>query len=135
MRRTWVAAFCVPLFCLLAPSVNAGDKTADMPTVVVRVKSLDALLQNLQLVVELVGQKDAAQQIEGLVKSKIGKKGLEGVDPSRPFGVYARFGKELDDIRGAILIPMVDDKSFLTLLDNVGVTYKKDADGIYTHKA
>jgi hypothetical protein len=100
----------------------------------VRVKSLNALLQNLNLVVKLVGQEEAAQQIEGLVKSKIGKMGLEGIDPSRSFGAYVRFGKAIDEITGAILIPMVDEKTFLTLLDNVGVNYAKDKDGIYTHK-
>ncbi len=134
MRRSWLAAFFVPIVILLAPAVQAGEKPADTPSVVVRVKSLDALLKNLQLVVKLVGQEDAAQQIEGLVKSKIGKKGLEGVDPARPFGVYLRFGKQIDDIKGAILIPIVDEKTFLTLLDNVGVAYTKDKDGIYTHK-
>lgn len=135
MRRTLLAVFILSWFAFLAPLIQAGEKVAETPAVVVRVKSLDALVQNLQLVVELVGQKEVAQQIEGLVKSKIGKKGLEGVDPSRPFGVYARFGKEFDDIKGAILIPIVDEKTFLTLLDNVGVAYQKDRDDIYTHKA
>ncbi len=134
MRRTWLAAVCVPLIVLLAPAVRAGGKPADAPTVVVRVKSINALLQNLNLVVKLVGQEEAAQQIEGLVKSKIGKMGLEGIDPSRPFGAYVRFGKAIDEINGAILIPMIDEKTFLTLLDNVGVNYTKDKDGIYTHK-
>jgi hypothetical protein len=134
MRRTWRAAVCVLLIVLLAPVVRAGEKRADAPTVVVRVKSINALLQNLNLVVKLVGQEEAAHQIEGLVKSKIGKMGLEGIDPSRPFGAYVRFGKAIDEIKGAILIPMVDEKTFLTLLDNVGVDYIKDKDGIYTHK-
>jgi len=134
MRRTRLAAVCVPLIVLLAPAVRSGEKPADAPTVVVRVKSINALLQNLNLVVKLVGQEEAAQQIEGLVKSKIGKMGLEGIDPSRPFGAYVRFGKAIDDINGAILIPMVDEKTFLTLLDNFGVNYAKDKDGIYTHR-
>ena len=133
MRRTWIAV--LPLFVVFAPTVNAGGKTEDAPTVVVRVKSLDALLQNLNLVVRLVGQEDAAQQIEGLIKSKIGKNGLEGIDPDRPFGAYVRYGKNIDDVAGAILVPILDEKTFLTLLDNLGVAYVKDRDGIYTHKA
>ena len=39
---------------------------------------------NLNLVVKLVGQEEAARQIEGLVKSKIGNKGFEGIDPHAP---------------------------------------------------
>jgi hypothetical protein len=130
----WLAGLGLAFIVLAAPSVRAGDKPADTPTVVVRVKSLDALLKNLNLVVRLVGQEEVAQQIEGLVKSKIGKKGLEGVDPSRPFGAYVRFGKAIDEVNGALLIPMVDEETFIKLLDNVGVNYAKDKDGIYTHK-
>ena len=134
MRRTWLTAFFLPFVILLAPSLRAGEKPGETPSVVVRVKSLNALLQNLNLVVKLVGQEEAANQIEALVKSRIGKKGLEGIDPARPFGVYVRFGKAIDEINGAILIPIVDDKTFLAWLENLGVIYTKDKDGIYTHK-
>lgn len=130
MRRFGLAALCVPFLLVAAPALQAGEA----PAVVVRVKSLDVLVQNVNLVVRLVGQDNAAKQIEGLIKSKIGKKGLEGVDPTRPFGAYVRFGKTLDDVSGAILIPIVDEKTFLELLDNTGVAYKKDKDGIFTHK-
>jgi hypothetical protein len=92
------------------------------------------LLQNVNLVVKLVGQDQVANQLEGLIKSKIGKKGLEGMDTSRPFGAYVRFGKTLDDVSGAILVPMIDDKTFLNWLGDLGIEYKKDKDGIYTYK-
>jgi hypothetical protein len=134
MRRIWLGVLCVPLLLVHAPVAHGGEKAVDTPTVVVRVKSLDALLQNLNLVVKLVGQEEAAHQIEGLVKSRIGKKGLEGIDPARPFGAYVRFGKAIDEVNGAILIPMVDDQTFLALLDNLSVKYAKDKDDIYTTK-
>jgi hypothetical protein len=116
-----------------ASALQAGDKT-DTPAIVVRVKSLNALLDNINLVVKLVGQQEAAQQIEAMIKSKIGKDGIKGVDPARPIGAYVRFGKTLDEVNGAIAIPIADDKAFLALLDNMGVVYKKDKDGIYTHR-
>jgi hypothetical protein len=135
MRRVLLASLSLLFLLALQPALaRAGDKATDAPAVVVRVKSLNALLQNLNLVVRLVGQEEAALQIEGLIKSKIGKKGIEGIDPSRPFGAYVRFGKAIDEINGAILIPMVDQDAFLTLLDNVGVNYAKGKDDIYTHK-
>jgi hypothetical protein len=135
MRRILLAIFCISPLVLFTPNVRANEKPADAPAVVVRAKSLNALLLNMNLVVRLIGQEDAAAQIEGLVKSKIGKNGIEGIDPARPFGAYVRFGKGIDDIKGAILIPMSDEKTFLALLDGVGVKYTKDQDGIYTHKA
>ncbi len=134
MRRCWLAALSLVFVWFVPAAIQAGEKAADTPTVVVRVKSLNTLLQNLNLVVRLVGQEEAANQIEGLVKSKIGKKGIEGIDPTRPFGAYVRFGKAIDEINGAILIPMADQDTFLTLLENLGVNYVKDKDGIYTHK-
>src|SRR5205807_1041173 len=133
MRSTWFAALLWCCFLLPADTVRAGEKSTDAPTVVVRVQSLNALLQNLNLVVKLIGQEEATHQIEGLVKSKIGKQGLEGIDPARPFGAYVRFGKAIDDITGAILIPMIDQKTFLTLLDNLDIKYTRDKAGIYTH--
>lgn len=133
MRRYWPIVLLLPGLLLVPPSARAGEKS-DPPSVVVRVQSLDALLKNLNLVVKLVGQEEAARQIEGLVKSKIGNKGLEGIDPARPFGAYVRFGKAIDDIHGAILVPMVDQKAFLGLLENLSLEVKKDQDGIYTYK-
>lgn len=134
MRRYWLAALSLVFVMCAAPALQAQEKAADTPTVVVRVKSLNALLQNLNLVVRLVGQEEAANQIEGLVKGKIGKNGLQGVDPTRPFGAYVRFGKAIDEVNGAILIPMADPDTFLALLDNFGLNYVKDKNGIYTHK-
>lgn len=134
MRRFWLMPFALILLSFAAPSLQAGEKAADAPTAVVRVKSLNVLLHNVNLVVRLVGQEEAASQIEGLIKAKIGKQGLAGIDPNRPLGAYVRFGNAIDEINGALLIPVADQKAFLTLLDNYGLTYTKDKDGIYTHK-
>jgi hypothetical protein len=134
MPRTWLAPLSLVFVLFAATVIRAGEKAVDTPTVVVRVKSLNVLLQNLNLVVRLVGQEEAANQIEGLIKSKIGKEGLQGIDPTRPIGAYVRFGKAIDDINGAILIPIADQETFLALLDNFGLKYVKDKDGIYTHK-
>ncbi len=133
MRRFWLAPLSLLFVSFAATALQAGEK-ADTPTVVVRVKSLNVLLQNLNLVVRLVGQEEAANQIEGLIKSKIGKEGLQGIEPNRPIGAYVRFGKAIDEVNGAILIPIADQQAFLTLLDNFGLNYVKDKDGIYTHK-
>jgi len=132
MRRIWPIALLLPVLFLVASAARAGEKAT--PAVVVRVQSLDALMKNINLVVKLVGQEEAARQIEGLVKSKVGPKGLEGIDPARPFGAYVRFGKAIDDVQGAILVPMVDPKTFLGLLENMSLEVKKDKDGIYTYK-
>jgi hypothetical protein len=111
---------------------QAQDKTP--PTVVVRAESLNALLSHLNLVVKLIGQDEAGTTIDGLIKSKIGNAGLEGIDPAQPFGAYVRFGKSMDDLQGAILIPMADEKAFLKFVGTLDPDLKKDNDGIYTYK-
>lgn len=132
MRRICLAFACLVLFAS-PPMLRAGE-TPDAPSIVVRVKSLQALLQNVNLVVKLAGQDETADQIEGLIKSKIGKNGIKGIDPARPLGAYARYGKEIDSLQGAILIPVADESSIMTLLDNLGLAVQKSKDGLYTYK-
>ncbi len=135
MRRTWFCGLVVVglLAMAAAPAARAGDKpAADEPTVVIRVKSLDTVLQNLKLLATLLGREEAAQDIQGLIKAKVGAKGLQGIDLGRPVGAYVRFGKELGDFAGTLLVPVADAQAFLTLLENVGVTSTKGKDDIYT---
>ena len=56
MRRFAVIACLAVVAWIVRGPAYAGEKAADTPTLVVRVQSLNALLQNLGLVVKLVGQ-------------------------------------------------------------------------------
>src|SRR2546430_86844 len=97
--------FALVLGLLVSSLARAGDKQGP-PTTVVRVRSLDTVIDSAKLISKLVGREEASRQIEGLIRTKIGEKGLEGVDTTRPFGLYARIGKEIDDVSGALLIPV-----------------------------
>jgi hypothetical protein len=108
---------------------------ADEPSVVIRVKSLDTVLQNLKLLASIVGREDAAQDIQGLIKAKVGAKGLQGIDLARPVGAYVRFGKAIEEINGAVLVPVADEQAFLTLLENLQLNPTKGKGGIYTLQA
>ncbi|MBM3997351.1 MAG: hypothetical protein FJ303_24860 [Planctomycetes bacterium] len=132
MHRLSLAALFFS-FTLPAATAHADAKSADAPAVVIRFKSLDVVVQHIKDIAKLVDQEGAAEQIEGLIKSKIGKNGLVGVDPARPFGAYVRFGDTIDQTNATLLVPIQDQKTFLGLLENLGVTYVKDKDGVYTH--
>src|SRR5688572_2529478 len=114
--KTWLM---VPALLVLFPNsaIEAGAPAAP-PTFVVRVRSIDTLIENAKLLVTLAGREEIAQQVEGLIKAKIGVKGLEGIDTKRPIGAYGRFGKEIDDIAGAVLVPIADEKAFVGLLED-----------------
>jgi hypothetical protein len=122
------------VFCLLLVPRSVLAQGTAPPTVVVRFSSIDSLIDHVRFLASLAGQKDAARQIEGLIKQKTGDKGLEGVDSRRPFGFYGRVGKDLDDISGALLIPIADEKAFLNLLQNLNVQIAKGEGGIYSIK-
>jgi hypothetical protein len=133
MRR--VAGCFLVLVAILAAPHLARAGGADEPSVVIRIKSVDTVLQNLKLIATLVGQEQAATDILGLINAKAGKKGLEGVDTNRPLGAYVKFGKELDDINGALLIPVADQAAFVTLLENLATKPTKRKDGNYSLQA
>src|SRR5438045_2837626 len=120
------------LVLVIVPAAAKAQVKTTPPTIVVRVNSIDSLINYVKFLASLAGQKDAARQVEGLIKTKIGEKGLEGVDAGRPFGFYGRIGKELDDISGAILLPIADEQAFLNLLKNLNVQIIKGGDGIHT---
>jgi len=135
MFARWFSS--VSLVCLLAlPQVaTAQEKKGGPPTIVVRVRSVDTVIDNVKLVVSLAGRDNIAQQIEGLIKTKVGPKGLEGIDPKRPFGGYARFTEDFQVPAGVIMIPIADEKAFLGWLENLNVKASMDKTGLYTVKS
>jgi hypothetical protein len=135
MFARWFSS--VSFVCLLAlPQLaTAQEKKGGPPTVVVRVRSVDTVIDNVKLVVSLAGRDNIAQQIEGLIKTKIGPKGLEGIDPKRPFGGYARFTEDFQVPAGVVMIPIADEKAFLGWLENLNVKASKDKTGLYTVKS
>jgi hypothetical protein len=133
LRCRWIFAYLFPL--LMAAAASAQDVT---PAAVVRVRSIDAAIEGARTLAKLAleGDEKAAddlfRQIEGELKSKVGIKAVEGIDRTRPIGAYVRLGKELDDVTGAILIPIDDEKKFLAFIEAFPVTVNAFGGGVYT---
>ncbi|MCI0464696.1 MAG: hypothetical protein L0Z62_47845, partial [Gemmataceae bacterium] len=135
MRTRYLSPLALLALILLpAPPLAAGQKPQPAPTVVVRLRSLDTLFETGKLVASFAGKEELIQQIQDLLKSKAGPDGLKAVDMKRPFGLYARIGADLSDLQAVVVLPVADEKGFLTLLDNLGFTPKKGVDGLYTVK-
>jgi hypothetical protein len=130
MSYRWICGF---VLVMLAPfTAAAQDKKAETaPTIVVRVRSLDAVVDNFKLLAAVVGKEDIGLQLEGIIKSKVGPKGLDGIDPARPFGAYLSVDGQLNDVVGAALVPISDEKQILGLLENLNINVKKGDDGVY----
>jgi len=112
----WFPKLALPWLALIALGTATPRAAAQEtpPTVVVRVRSLDTVIDHVKLLVALAGREEAAKQIEGLIKTKIGPKGLEGVDPARPLGAFARYGKDIEDVPAPFSFPLRTKRSFST---------------------
>ena len=85
MRRIGCCGLLLVGLLVAVPPLRADDKpAADEPAVVIRVKSLDTVLANLKLLATVVGREQNALDLQGLIKAKVGDKGLQGIDMKRP---------------------------------------------------
>lgn len=125
----------MPLFLVLAaPLPVAAQAKQEQPALVVRLKSLDSLFENLRLVVNPLAKQDVAGQLEGLLKFLGGGNALEGIDAKRPIGLYGSIGADLTKVSAVVMVPVKDEKAFLTTLDRFKFKSEKDATGLYTVK-
>jgi len=113
-----------------APTVKAQNKQTP-PGIVLRVQPINRLVENAFFLAEAVGKKEEAKQVEGLLKAMTGAKGLEGIDPEKPFGLYGNIGPNLIDSEVVGLIPIVDEKAFIEMLAKLSLEAKKGDNGIY----
>jgi hypothetical protein len=126
----------VAVLCLAAlPSIARPDdakKEKEAPVVVLRVRSLDGVLDDARYLAALLGQEEPVKQFEAMIKKRSGKKGLEGFDTKKPIGLYGTPGPNGIDSTAVLMLPVKDTKAVLGMLENLGVKTEKDDDGLYT---
>ncbi len=135
MSKRWFS--CLPVLVLLAApaaAVRADQPKQDSPSLVVRLRSLDATVEAVRLVFNPLLKQDVAGMLDDFVKSKLGPDGLKGIDAKRPIGLYGKVTADLAKLNGVLLLPVSDEKDFLTTLDNLNFKAEKDATGLYTIK-
>ena len=132
MRTRFLSLAGLLLLAAAPTLVRAAD---EKPALVVAFKSLDGLISDAKYISELAGKEEEAKQAEAMLKNLLGdRKGLEGVDPKKPIGLYARVNA--DDPKNSevvVLVPVVDEDALLNLLkkqDKIKVEDKAD-DGSY----
>ncbi len=103
---------------MLAAAPGLVRAAEEKPALVIAFKSLDGLISDAKYIAELAGKEEEAKQAEAMLKNLLGdKKGLEGVDPKKPIGVYGRVNA--DDPQQSelvILVPVADEHALLDLL-------------------
>lgn len=116
---------------ILASSFASAQPKDTGPTVEIRLRSVNDLVDKAEYVAGLVGKEDAVTQLRELIKvlSADGK-GIEGVDPKRPIGAYATLVKEVQTSPFVIMIPIADQEQVLKALKkHLDVEPEKNDDG------
>lgn len=134
MSSRFITFLALSFFIILpTPSRAADAKEAPSgPTLVVQVRPIEGLLADLRFLAGLAGKEEEGGQIEGLVKSRKGAKGIAGIDDKRPWGMYATVSPDVMGSTVVVLLPIAGEKEFLDTIENFTQKAKKDADGIYT---
>lgn len=127
MRFRWVCAALAALFVSGTASAqpNAG------PAVELRLRSVNDLLDRAEYVTGLAGQEAAIGQARDFLKSlTVEGKGVQGIDPKRPIGAYARLETDIKTSPFVFMVPIADEKTFLDALKtHLDVTPEKGDDG------
>jgi hypothetical protein len=115
MRLRWLAGLC--LLFAGGSFVQAQPAKPVEPTIEVRLRSVDDLVEKAVYIGKLVGQEDAVMGVKQLVKNLSAEgQGLEGVDPKRPFGLYASFDTDVVNSPFTVMIPIASKDRFLQML-------------------
>lgn len=128
MRFRWLAALAV---ALLSTGLASAQPKAAEPTVEVRLRSVNDLVDKFEYVAGLAGKEDAVAQVRELIKAlSADKKGIEGIDPKKPFGAYAVLEKDVATSPFVLMIPIADEEQFLKALEkHLNITPEKGDEG------
>ena len=114
------------LMIALSASTMASAQPAK-PTVEVRLQSVDVLLDKAEYVAGLAGKEDMVQGVKAILKNlQQGGKGIEGIDPKRPFGLYATLTTEVINSPVTAMVPVADQDRLLSMLkERLDITPEK----------
>jgi hypothetical protein len=116
-RVAWLLGAAVPL--LLAPAASAQ-------ALVVRVKSVDALLADAKYLAPLLGRAQQGRDLAGFVKAVLGSKERSGLDTGRPLGFYLDWPagwieRHFQPVPAVVVVPVTGEKPFRDLLRRLQV--------------
>jgi len=127
--KTWAIAAVALALSAVLPSASLAQKPAE-PTLEVRLRSVNDLLTKAEYIGGLVDKDEPVKQIRGLITQlSADGKGVEGVDPKKPFGVYAVLTQDVQSSPVIVMIPIADQERFLAALKDRLQIVPEKADG------
>ncbi len=133
IRKLLLGVACLGFFALPQNLQAADDTGGADPSILVRVQSINDLIKSLKYLASFNEDDEQIKQAISLIKDLIDdKKGLEGVDVTKPIGLYANLKEEVTSSPVVLLIPIADKDTFLGLLkERLKLTVKEGKDGVY----
>ncbi|HEY3787212.1 MAG TPA: hypothetical protein VGL71_00100 [Urbifossiella sp.] len=127
--RNWALAAAAMALAAILPGAALAQKPAE-PTIEVRLRSVNDLLDKAEYIGGLVDKDEPVKQARGLLKQLSTEgKGIEGIDPKKPFGVYAVLTQDVQSSPVIIMIPIASQERLLAALkERLGIEPEK-ADG------
>ena len=114
--RSWALATVAMAITAILPSAALAQKPVE-PTIEVRIRSVNDLLDKAEYIGGLVDQDEPIKQVRGLLKNlSTDGKGVEGVDPKKPFGVYSVLTEDVQSSPVIVMVPIADQDRFLAAL-------------------
>jgi hypothetical protein len=114
---------------------SAAAPAAD-PAIVFQTQPPGRLLGDLRSVAKLVGGEAAVKEFNDNLKEKLGDKGLQGIDLTRPVVGYVVFGEKIEKLVVVVAVPVSGEKEFLDFLERAtGQKPKDPKDGLHELKA
>jgi hypothetical protein len=130
LSARWLIAPVVLSLAAGAP-VRAGEKQpVKSAPIVVRIKSIDEVINSgKRVLVSMLGA-EMAQKAEMQIAAQF-PNGLQGIDTTKPLGMYGNLDAEILKSPLIVLVPISDEKDFVALLENLQAKVEKGNDGIY----
>jgi hypothetical protein len=138
-KETDMPVRLLPFFTLLTliglvaeprPVLRAEQQSSGAPALLIRIRSIDSLIADAKWLAKLAGEEESGEQVEGLLKTFIGEK---AIDTKKPIGLYGSVGPNGLDSALVVMVPIVEQKSFLKLLDQHNVAVKADKQDTSLH--
>ncbi|MBN9117660.1 MAG: hypothetical protein J0I06_00565 [Planctomycetes bacterium] len=121
---------------LLAPFAFAADAApaagAAGPPITFQTHPLDRVLDELRAAADIVGGEKAVKAVNKSIKDRLGEKGFEGLDLSRPLVGYVLLAPKPENITAVVALPIIGEKEFLALCDRAnGEKHRALGKGLY----
>ncbi|NOY30513.1 MAG: hypothetical protein GXP28_10170 [Planctomycetes bacterium] len=121
-------ATCSGLLSSLAVAQPAGESESPKPMVLIALSGYDALMEDIDFIGSMGGEKGLAQNIEQMLMLFTQNQGLAGLEKDKPLGLVVQ--SDGMNIGGALCIPVTSLEELTTTLAPFGVTTEDLGEGI-----